>query len=321
MSDLTYAFAIGPAELARQSKWLLQSIRANTSAETADIVTYVVDSERDAIPNETLDYIDRNSTLVEGEMPNPEYPLSAAHAALIEATTRSQHPYTLLLDTDTVLIDDISVHKRYDSDLFAVPEPVDSGYWASPESLQDWQSLVDRHDINLDSDERARMSNHRPFPYYNSGVILVDSDSDFPKEYRDLSKRLYDGLQQDQYYADMVALSLLANEYETEILPDSFNWLQKAYLRSPPDDVKIIHYPETMSLYRSLQNPMVSDRFQETELATYFQNMSKREFYPSLIASQIKAYELARPDSLMANIIGGLIKMQFKLRAVSEDNA
>jgi hypothetical protein len=322
MPNLTYTFAIGPGHLAQQARWLLQSIYANTDASADDIVTYVVEDERDDIGAETLEYFEERSTVIEGEMPNPEYPLSAAHAALVAATKHSNNHYTVVLDTDTVVIDDISVYENADADLFLVPPPISTLFWTDPQqSRTAWLELYDEYDID-GPDFRVNTTVHggETLPYFDSGVIVVRNDTDFPERWRDLSKSIHGNLPESNYYCDNVSIGLLSNEYKLETLSELYNYTQKAYINPAPDDVKVIHYNETMSLYRSLRNPSVKERLESTDIADYFSNMPRNEFRLSLLKSYIKAYELSHPHSPIGKMITRLIKFQLTFRdLISKD--
>lgn len=319
MNNLTYAFAIGPGIMSKQAKWLLQSIRSNTTASRDDIVSYLVSSEREQISDQTIEYFKQHSKLIEGEMPNPDYPLSAAHAALEKATKESEHDYTILLDTDTVVLDNITVHEDSDAELLLVPEPVSTNYWADPaQSLDSWRTLYEKHDIAFPGLQvESIIHNQMMPPYFNGGVIISKNSTDFAKEFLKFNKKVHSTLPHHNYYSEMVSLGLISNEYNVEILSEAYNYLQKGHVSSPPDDVNILHYIEPMNLYRSLRNPTISSRLQETTVKQYFESMSKRELYSGLIRSYVKAYELANPDSPVSSVISNLISIQFRARKIA----
>lgn len=316
MNDITYAFAIGPGKLSQQGRWLLQSIKANTDATREDIISFLVSSERERISNETVEYFEQNSTLIEGEMPNPDYPLSAAHAALEQATQKSKYDYTILLDTDTVVLDGITVHQDNDSELFLVPSPISTLYWTNTEqSSDDWSDLYEKYDIEW-PEKRVRSTVHdkEMLPYFDSGVIITKNETDFASRWKNVSKEIHGELPEMNYYTDNVSIGLLSNLYDLKVLPESYNYTQKAYICPAPTDTKIIHYNDTTSLYRSLNNPSIKRRLQSTEVADYFDGVPTASFNYLLLASYIKAFELSNPDSYVSKIISGIIEFQLKLR-------
>jgi hypothetical protein len=319
MSDITYAFAIGPGILSQQARWLLQSIEANTDATEDDIVSYLVLSEKEKISDETIEYFKQHSTLIEGEMPNPDYPLSAAHAALEMATKESKHEYTMLLDTDTVVLDNITLHQDSDAELLLVPEPISTNYWAdTDQSLDSWRALYEQYDIAFPGLQvESTIHDQAMPPYFNSGVIISQNNTKFSEEYLRFSKKIHSTLSHHNYYSDMVSLGLISNKYHIETLPEAYNYLQKAHVSSPPNNVKILHYIKPMNLYRSLRNPTISSRLQETTIQHYFESIPKRKLYSGLIRSYVKAYELENPDSHLSNIISNLIDIQFKTRDIA----
>lgn len=315
MTDLTYAYAIGPGRHATQAKWLVQSIQANTAASTEDIVTYVVESERDQIDEDKLSFFQRHSVIIEGEMPNPDYPLSAAHGALVAATDYSDNRYTVLLDTDTVVLDDITVHQDSDAELLLVPEPVSAHFWADLEqSENEWANIYNEYEISIPNREQTSIHGD-PMPViYNGGMILVANNTDFPQRWLDVSRDVFRTLQEATYYTEMVSLALLSNEYKSKNLPEVYNYLAKVHLRPPPNDVKILHYPEQMSLYRALRNPTVEKRLAETDVKQYFDELPVHERTISLMASYLKAYELSHPTSPVTKMISALIELQLKIQ-------
>lgn len=271
MADLTYAFSTGPGILEQQACLLLNSIRANTDTTSDDILIYVVESERDELTTELLSHFEDHATVVNGPMPNPDYPLSATHAALVAASQESPNNYTLLLDTDTIVLDDIDIHTRKSAELFVKPADFGNRYWASSQSQDAWRSLYDKFDFEFPSNRVESTVDHRTMlPYYNSGVILTENN-DFPERYLDLSRDIHPVLSENSYFSDMVSLGLLSADYDVEVLEEDYNYPLPHYLTTPKS-AKIIHYNESNPLYGSI---VIDDDFKmrisDIELPAHFE--------------------------------------------------
>lgn len=253
MSSLAYTFTIGPGELSKQGIYLLRSIVKNTEARKEDIYVYVVNYEKEDIDDEILDEVKEEATLIEGPMPNPDYPLSAAHGALKKTSEVTDSEYILLIDTDTVVLDDITVHEENDGELFLTPVPVSHKYWNSKEkSNEEFRKLFDKYDFEYPEDREVRSNYDRAEvnPYYNGGFILT-KNNDFPERWLDLSERVFGELPQKNYFSEMVALALLASEYDVVSLGPEYNFFQT--LRPyPQEGTKMVHYVDTRSLYRGI---------------------------------------------------------------------
>jgi hypothetical protein len=198
----------------------LRSIVKNTEAEKKEIFVFVVEDEKDDIEDDVLEEVDDKATLIQGEMPNEEYPLSAAHGALKMASEVSDKDYLLLLDTDMLVLDDIEVHERIDRELFLTPATVSHKFWNSKEkSNEEFRSLFDKYGYDYPEDKNLRSNYGREEinPHYNGGFILT-KNNDFPERWLNLSKEVHGKLPKRNISSEMVSLSMLATEYETEVL-------------------------------------------------------------------------------------------------------
>lgn len=274
MSGLTYCFAIGPGELAYQAKYLLQSIELNTTASREQIVVYVVTEEKPLIDDEILEYVAENATVFEGEMPNEDYPLSAAHAALVEGANHSDDDHLLLLDTDTVVLEDISVHLTGTSDLYLVPAHKSTFYWANLDrSKRDWKNLFEEYEFEFPTHRvTSTTDGGTMLPYFNGGMILT-KNNDFPERWMGLCDKLHGNLPEANYFAEMVALALLASDYDVSVMSDEYNYMSNIH-KSVPDDVKIIHYYDTPGLIRAFRNPRVRKKLNGTDVLERYERMN-----------------------------------------------
>lgn len=252
MISLAYTFTIGPGELSKQGLYLLRSIVRNTEADKEDIYVYIVEGERKDIDDEVLEEIRDKATLIEGPMPNPDYPLSAAHGALKKTSEVSDKEYILLLDTDTVILDDITVQYEKEGDLFLTPVLVSHKYWNSKKkSDKEFRKLFDEYGFEYpDKTVYSNYDREEVNPYYNGGFILT-KNNDFPERWLDLSDEVFGSLRKDNYFSEMIALALLASDYDVVSLGPEYNFFQT--LRPyPQEGTKMVHYVDTRSLYRGI---------------------------------------------------------------------
>lgn len=241
MDGLTYAFSTGPGDLENQACFLLKSIQTYTSASPGDIVIYVVDSEIDRLSKGVLSYFDENASIVRGPMPNPDFPLSASHGALVAASRETTNDYIILLDTDTVVLDDIEIQNSSQADLFLKPADLGDRYWASPESINDWKSLYDKYNFDIPAFRvRSTVDNQQMLPYYNGGVILT-ANNDFPERWLNLSREIHGNLPLSNYFSEMVALALLSSDYSVDVMSEEYNYPLHMHL-TVPTGTKVVHY-------------------------------------------------------------------------------
>ena len=243
MSGITYAFSTGPDELEHEAHLLLNSIQSNTSARADDILIYVIEDEIPLLSDELLSYFNQNATVVKGSLPNPDYPLSAAHGALVAASNETENDYTLLLDTDTLVLDDIEIHNSSEAELFVAPAALGNRYWASSESTEDWKTLYNKYGFDFPTSRvRSLVDDQVMLPYYNGGVILT-ANNDFPERWMNLSREIHGTLPKSNYFSEMVALALLSSDYTVEVLGERYNYTLPRHL-TVPTDIRIVHYIE-----------------------------------------------------------------------------
>lgn len=253
MSSLAYTFTIGPGDLSKQGLYLLRSIRENTKASKDEVFVFIVKEEKSEIDQEVLDEVQKKATLLEGEMPNPNYPLSAAHGALKNASEETEKEYLLLFDTDTAVLDDITVHEEKDADLFLTPVPTSYKYWNSSEkSNEEFRKLFDEYGFEYpeDIDLKSNYDRGKVNPYYNGGFILTKTN-DFPKRWLELSEEVFGNLPRKNYFSEMIALALLASDYKVEPLGPEYNFFLP-FRPYPQEGTKMVHYLELETLYRSV---------------------------------------------------------------------
>lgn len=285
MNSTAYIFTIGPGSLSRQGLYLLKSINRNTEAGKEDVFVYIVDGEKDNIEDDIINEVGERATLIEGPMPNKNYPLSAAHGALKKASEVSDHEYLVLLDTDIVVLDDITIHEENEAELFVAPEVISHQFWASKDKSEDLLRDVfekygfDYPDIAVDSNyDRTEIN-----PYYNSGVIIT-KNNDFPERYLELSREIHGNLPEKNYNSDMISLSLLAQDYDLFELPPQYNFFQ-AIRPYPQEGTKVVHYVDLRALRRGvilsrrISSGWFADKLEGTGVLKDIHSMSKLKLF------------------------------------------
>lgn len=273
--SLAYVFTLGPGSLSKKGIFLLRSIVKNTSATQDEIFVYLVEDEKKNIDESIIREVEDKATVLEGEMPNKDYPLSAAHGALLEASKVTEKDYLLLLDTDTVILDDIKIHEEHDRELYLPPEGLKRTYWANKNSEQELREIFEEY--GFEYPEKKLESNYRSVninPIFNSGVILT-KNNDFPERYLKLSKEVHGNLHQYNYFSDMVSVSMLASEYDLFELDPEYNFFQ-AYRPYPQEGTKIVHYIDLRALYRGI---ILSEKFGSGWFGRKMEGLGVKEEY------------------------------------------
>ena len=276
---------------------MLNSIRENTEASKEEVFVFIVEEEKEDIDQDVLDEVRSKATLLEGEMPNPDYPLSAAHGALKKASERTEEDYVLLLDTDTIILDDITIHEEEEADLFLTPVPISYKYWNSREkSNEEFRKLFDEYGFEYpeDIDLKSNYDREKVNPYYNGGFILTKTNG-FPERWLNLSKEVFGNLPRKNYFSEMIALALLASDYEVEPLGPEYNFFLP-FRPYPQEGTKMAHYIELETLYRSvfLSEKIGSDwfvsRLENTGVLEDFRSMNKVKRSLMVLNNSYKSY-------------------------------
>jgi len=243
MDDLAFVFAAGEDKYDEQGLYLARSI-ARTNPESP-LFVYVPDGEHP----EHEDELGEVGTIVRGEPTIPEYGISTKIDALIAAEQTAESDYLLLLDTDTLVLDTITVH-RSGSDLYLKPVDVGLQYWGrESESKDTWRELAT--DANLPVPEwrlRSTFDSNPIPPYWNAGFVLT-ANQGFGKRWMQLVQDIYPNIPYE-WHADQVALGLLSQEYDVEELDNRYNYPLHLRLRLR-DDAKVIHYHNFHNLQKS----------------------------------------------------------------------
>jgi len=252
------AFAAGDGCLATQSLLLSRSIRQYLDA---DYVTVFIPSEEcSEIPDKVLNELHNHHHVVYGDIPIPDYPISSKIKALEIAESRSISGPKMLLDTDTLVLDNFQL--KINVDVGAAPVDIATNrYWATDESEYEWKRLQDHFDLE-DSSESVRtiVDKQEIRPYYNAGVV-ISTISDFGQTWLSWTRDIHNKIDSNVINADQIALGLLSQKYDFVSLDKLYNF-PASYYYWFPSDIKILHYYQLPYLIRVF-NPKVTSKLSE----------------------------------------------------------
>lgn len=304
--DLAYVFGIGPGELEKKAKYLLESIRENVDVGKEDIYVYLVNEEESQISDETIGKFKDCASLIRGPTHIEDYPVSSLHNALLEASKRSDKDYLALLDTDIILRDNLDLENLEDYELHIKPEGLgNTHFWTREESQDEWRRLFDKFGFEYPEEKMKSSADGKEMavPYYNSGVIITKNNK-FPKRWKDLSRQVWE--ETEDYYSEMVALAMLATEYEVNNLEETYNYPSCLYL-NVPKSAKVIHYHDLDSFYRNITfNKNLRKSIRET-LREDYSNLGALEKVRLCVKDSYKAY-FTRRDTWRRKIVRPYIR-------------
>lgn len=243
MGNLAFVFAAGEGPFDEQGLYLVRSI-AHTNPD-APIYAYVPDGEQPAHESELAEH----ATILRSEPRIPSYGISRKIDALIAAEAAADESYLLLLDTDTLVLDEITVH-RSGSDLYLKPVDVGLQYWGRASQSDDrWRTLAADADLPPPEWTHTSTFDGNPIPpYWNAGFVLSGVQG-FGSRWMDLVEEIYPEIPYE-WHADQVALGLLSQAYDVKTLDNRYNYPIHLRLRCP-DDVKVLHYHNFHNLNKS----------------------------------------------------------------------
>jgi hypothetical protein len=249
--NTTFAITADSGELAWQAERLVISLVRN--CPESNVVVFIPKSAIDDLSNRVYDLFESHATIVTGEIPLAEYPISAMIQAFVEAEQISETEYLVALDTDTLVLDTPTI--TGDADVWARPADVGVQYWTTAKAADDWKRLCDAFDLPHPYENKRLVStvDRTPIPpYYNSGVV-VTTDRTLPKHWLDLTTELIrrDDLpvESSEFFTDQISLALALRNRRTETLSSRANYPLGGRLHVP-SDVEIIHYGDQRNLSR-----------------------------------------------------------------------
>lgn len=199
-------------------------------------------------------------TIETGPNPIDRYPIAIKLAALDRAASVLDTEYLLCLDTDVLVLDDVSVPEQ-DEDLYLKPVDIGGQYYASQASHEEWEALANTFGMMFPGITTRSTVDRKPIPpYWNAGMVLT-RNNEFPSRWLSLTKELYKN-HDTGYFTDQVALGLLSTEYDVGEVGEDYNYPLTNRL-FVPNSVKILHYNTFYQLAR-LYDPRIFRRIAQT---------------------------------------------------------
>lgn len=259
MSSIAFSVSVGGKRLSKQAEYLFKSVR-NYHPE-GRIFAYVTEKEVSEISNERLSRIEDLATLIVGDMPIPTYPISAKVAAMKTAAERTDFQYLVSLDSDILLLDELSEYlsEAGSADVHMKPVDVSTTYWAQNGSSADWEFVASELGFDTPSRTiRSTVDNNQIYPYYNAGVIIAEN-KEFAYDWYQTTLNVYDVIKEtdNSYYSDQIALGLLSQNYSVNELSEAENYPLPHY-SGTPEDVTVLHHHGFDQLGRVSCDPVVS---------------------------------------------------------------
>lgn len=257
--DVAFAITADAGELEYQAELLVRSISRNCPA--ADIVVFIPERSKDDIRDNPLELFESAGEVVYGQIPIPDYPISALIQSFIEAEKLTNTKYIVALDTDTLLLQPMCIDDK--ATVWLRTADVGAQYWGSADARNDWKQLYEWFGLELprrDEYVTASVDGRSIPPYWNSGVVIT-TDQSLPSRWLNYTKTLFyeDELpvSQDEFFIDQLALALAVRENVVVTLSEKENFPLGGQVWTPTD-VSILHYGDRRNLSRVI--PMSTRR-------------------------------------------------------------
>ena len=198
--------------------------------------------------------MEKNTKLIEGQRPIPNYPISAKLGAFCAGAKHSDRPYLLHLDSDTLLLNDFKPINQNDADVFL--KPVDLGFifWGSEESYERWKYLYSEIGKEFPGITLKSSIDKKPIPpFYNAGVVLAKNNG-FASDWLEMTKFVHNEYP-DQRFSDQVALGLLSDQLKINRFTEKESWIMGGHYWCPTD-VNVLRYQTFEQLART-NNPYI----------------------------------------------------------------
>lgn len=254
--DATFTLTADTGDLEWQARRLVASIRREVPDAT--IVTFIPESSAPLM--DELAFFESETTVVLGDLPMSEYPISAFLQAFVEGTRRSTTEFVVALDTDTIVLDEL-VLPNVDADLWVRPAEVGAQYWGSPRANRDWETLYTHFGVPRPTEREhvETVIDRRTInPYWNSGVVIT-RDHSLATEWLDVTRELATAsslpIADDEFFLDQIALAIVSRTRDIHQFDVRLNY-PLGGMATVPDDVRILHYGNTRNLGR-VYNPVV----------------------------------------------------------------
>lgn len=263
--DVTYITTADTGILEWQARRLAESIA--TYAPESELVIFVPESSLPKLSPKTREVFEHHSTVLTGEIPIPEYPISALLQAYVKGAHVAETEYIAALDTDTLVLEPIRLTSG--GEVWLRPADVGVQYWTSDRSVGQWKRLYREFNLTAPSRKEWLVStvDRNPIPpYWNSGVV-VTTDRTLPERWLDITRELYerDDLPVDgsEFFLDQISLALAVRQNDVGQLSEVANFPLGGRVRTPAD-VQVLHYGNSRNLARVL-SPSVRRKLRELD--------------------------------------------------------
>jgi hypothetical protein len=260
--DIAISFAVGDGELAEKARYLTNSIKTYTS--NPEIHTFASTDEWESLSAREQNFFDTETTVATGELPIAGYPISAKLAAMKHAASVTTRPFLLLLDTDTVVLNEIEYHSDGSAELFVKRADGSDQYWISEEAEDDWKRAYSLFNSEYPGYTSETSETGVPIPpYWNAGFVLT-SDKEFPSEWLSATRTVYQSNLSERFFADQVALGVLSTQYEVEEVSELYNYPLPFRYRCP-SNIRVLHYHDFQPCGR-IVTPLVRAKLRQIGL-------------------------------------------------------
>jgi len=248
-------FTSGAGKIGLQSLYLSRSIRLYGNFDRSFV--YIPESELPDLDNCIVSELREHHSLLFGEIPIEDYPISAKIQGMATAQEQGESGYTVLLDSDTIVLNNIKLGNNHDAELFAAPVNVAiDRYWTSSNSEADWQKFY--HMFGIEPPERTVttvIDKQRIKPYYNAGVVIARNG--FAKKWLDWTEEVFYHASNSKRNADQVALGLLSEKIDTCELDKNYNY--PVHFVRYPNSICVLHYFNLNTIVR-VTNPEIREK-------------------------------------------------------------
>jgi len=301
MSDIAFVMAVGKGKTLDKSYYLAKSIKQ--VYEDAEIYAYVAEEEKPEISQGRLSKIGNYANLIYGDIPMKEYIFTVKHRALILAGEMTNKKYLVCLDSDMLMMNELSLPK---GEMFVCPVDIGNTSWGREEARPLWEKLYKKIGAEMPKNKLLSLiDKYAMFPYYNGGFVIT-SDHKFGRKWLDLTREIFKILpDMDSYmkgysqqtkrrrlftkipyshWTEQVTLTLLASKHKAKILPYEYDWPMNTTWRCPTN-VKIMHYHDMRNLLK-IHKKSVVNRLKEIGIYDELKYSTPFE-YPRMIGYQV----------------------------------
>lgn len=234
----TIAYTLGRGKWGAMGLLLSRSI-AEFAPDCKQIVL-IPSNESVDIPADIRQECETNGKIVEADPPCSEYPIATKLKAFKIAAEQSEANCTVLLDTDTLVLDDFTQSVFGSSELQVRPAFFESRRWETGMGEVIDPDLFDEFGFEFPTETVSGAVDGKEIPAcWNAGVVGT-TDSTFPGKLLDLTLEVHEQFP-EQRFADQIALAMLATEMDIKILSEIDNY-PGGYRFWFPSDIRILHY-------------------------------------------------------------------------------